>query len=197
MPRPSSKGLSGQVRIIGGRWRGRRLQFPDLHGLRPTTDRNRETLFNWLSPVIHDSLCLDLFAGSGALGFEALSRGAARCDFVDSAAPAVRSIRAHLTTLGVLDSQCYLSDALSWLRSQAPPRGYDVVFLDPPYAADLVAECLQQISTPGHLAAEAWVYVELAKTQALPELPSSWQIWREKHAGGTSYRLLRVRHANL
>jgi 16S rRNA (guanine966-N2)-methyltransferase len=197
MPRPSSKGRTGQVRIIGGRWRGRRLHFPNLPGLRPTTDRNRETLFNWLSPVVYNSRCLDLFAGSGALGLEALSRGAACCDFIDSSAPAVQSIQEHLAKLDVAGSQCHLADALSWLHSQRPPQTYDIVFLDPPYAADLVAACLHLLDTPEWLASEAWVYVELAKAQALPDLPSSWEIWREKHAGGTSYRLLRVRRDNL
>src|SRR5512134_933490 len=124
-------GGGNQLRIIGGRWRSRRLRFPPLPGLRPTPDRVRETLFNWLTPVIAGARCLDLFAGSGALGIEALSRGAAAVTFVERHPQAVRGLRANLAQLRAEGARVEQADALLWLRQA--PQPFTVVFLNPPF----------------------------------------------------------------
>ncbi|MEP6389644.1 MAG: 16S rRNA (guanine(966)-N(2))-methyltransferase RsmD [Halioglobus sp.] len=186
--RPDSK---GQLRIIGGQWRGRKLQFTATDGLRPTTDRVRETLFNWLMSELPTARCLDLFAGSGALGLEALSRGAMHCDFVDSSAIAQREISNHLTTLAATDrGACHISSAAEFLsqldKNHAP---YTVVFLDPPFGHELIAPAAATLEAQGLLEPGAYIYVECAVQEHLPELPKSWNLHREKTAGGVAYRL--------
>ena len=126
-------GAPGRIRIIGGSLRNSRLEVPDRPGLRPTPERVRETLFNWLAPVIAGSRCLDLFAGTGALGVEALSRGAARAQFVERDGRAVQALRANLARLKAADGRVAEADALAWLQGEAEP--FDLVFLDPPFAA--------------------------------------------------------------
>src|SRR6185312_11393174 len=133
MVSPRSSSAPGKLRIIGGTLRGSRIAVPDFPGLRPTPDRVRETLFNWLAPVIDGAQCLDLFAGTGALGIEALSRGAAQVDFVESDARLADLLRANLTRLKQ-DAQVHVGDAMRHL-AQVSSR-YDLVFLDPPFAAD-------------------------------------------------------------
>ena len=134
-----------QLRIIGGQWRGRKLRFDPAPGLRPTTDRIRETLFNWLAPEIHGARCADLFAGSGALGLEALSRGAALCDFVDTSPAALRQLQAHLEVLDALDrGHCHAGPAEQFLA--AADSVYDLVFIDPPFGESLVEPTCRQLS---------------------------------------------------
>ncbi len=180
----------GRLRIIGGQWRGRRLTFTPALGLRPTTDRVRETLFNWLAPAIHGARCLDLFAGSGALGLEALSRGAAHCDFVDNSAPVIRQLGDYL---GELDARaratCHCSDAQGYLAQATGP--WDIVFIDPPFGQNLVEPCCLLLAN-GRLAPEALVYVETGATEPSPALPPHWTCHREKRAGGVDYRLFVV-----
>ena len=174
-----------QLRIIGGQWRGRKLSFPELPGLRPTPDRVRETLFNWLAPIVPGSHCLDLFAGSGALGLEALSRGAASATFVDSAPAVVRQIRDNLSLLNG-NGVALQASALQWLQQGGNER-FDLVFLDPPFRQGLIDEVISPLLPL--LADEAWIYLETGRDEVLPALPEDWSLHRDKQAGQVSYRL--------
>ncbi len=176
-----------ELRIIAGRWRGRRLRFPAASPIRPTPDRVRETLFNWLQGHIEGSRCLDLFAGSGALGLEALSRGAAAVVFVESDAAAVRALRAVLAEWGGSGGSVVQLDAARFL-GQAP-QAFDLVFLDPPFAAGLLADSGVRLQAGGWLAPGARIYVERARRDPAPELPAAWRELRSGKAGGVSYHL--------
>lgn len=178
---------TNQLRIIGGVWRSRRLQFPDVEGLRPSTDRVRETLFNWLQPLIEGSRCLDLFAGSGALGLEALSRGAARVEFVDRHPKVISTLRSNLKLLGSEAGIVVKADALNYL--QADPHPFDIVFLDPPFRQDLLQPCLHLLNQ-GWLASGARLYIETELEQGEPELPEGWELLRSKKAGQVAYHLV-------
>ena len=184
--------LKNQLRIIGGRWRGRKLSFAAVPGLRPTPDRVRETLFNWLAPVVPGSRCLDLYAGSGALGIEAASRGAAQVLMVDHASEVVHMLREQLTGLQASEVVVIQSDVREWLRG--PSQEFDVVFLDPPFQQGLLPVTMQLLEDNGWLAAGAYVYIE-AKKGLQPDLPQGWEIYRSKQAGQVSYQLAR-RHAD-
>jgi 16S rRNA (guanine966-N2)-methyltransferase len=180
-----------RLRIIGGEHRGRQIVFPDQAGLRPTADRLRETLFNWLQAVIPGARCLDLFAGSGALGFEAASRGARRVVMVEVSAPAARRLEENAVQLGLEGRVAVVrDDALTWLTG--PAERFDVVFVDPPFAADLVAPVIDRLALGGWLAAQSWVYIEQDVRQPLAALRAGWQVWRDKRAGQVAYRLVRV-----
>jgi 16S rRNA (guanine966-N2)-methyltransferase len=183
--------MPNRLRIIGGRWRGTRVTFPPLPALRPSPDRVRETLFNWLQPVIAQARCLDLFAGSGALGIEALSRGASRVDFVDSEPQIGRHLQETLRRLGTVDGIVHTADALRFL-DKPPAQGYDVVFLDPPYASNLLPAICRQLGRDGWLVRDALIYLECPADRPLPELPAGWQIHRSKRAGQVGYHLLRA-----
>jgi 16S rRNA (guanine966-N2)-methyltransferase len=177
-----------RLRIIGGQWRGRKLTFTPAEGLRPTADRVRETLFNWLAPVISGARCVDLFAGSGALGLEALSRGAAYCDFVDVSKAAGQQIAGHLETLDASErGRCHHCEASEYLLDY--DGSLDIVFIDPPFNRGLVLPSCQQLSASRMLAPEAFVYIETPTQEAITELPPGWEIYRQKTAGGVSYRL--------
>ena len=178
----------GKLRIIGGSLRGSRLEIPSAPGLRPTPDRVRETLFNWLAPVIEGAQCLDLFAGTGALGIEALSRGAAGVQFVERDARAAQSLRANLARLEADAGQVAVLDAGLFLQGAAQP--YDLVFLDPPFALDLWPALARQLEQGGWLAARGWVYVESPRGLA-PALPPNWQLHREGQAGEVRFALYR------
>lgn len=180
-------GYRNQVRVIGGRWRGRRLNFPSLPGLRPTPDRVRETLFNWLTPWVGGARCLDLFAGSGALGIEALSRGAAAVVFVERQRLVVERLRQNLVLLGAEGGRVEQADTLRWLRQPGQP--FDLVFLDPPFDQDLLPTVCAALELGGWLAPEARIYVEWGRQQTLA-LPANWAVWREQVAGRVAYRLL-------
>ena len=184
-------GKRSEVRIIGGRWRGRKLAFTPSDGLRPTGDRIRETLFNWLTPHINGAHCADLFAGSGALGLEALSRGAGHCDFVDSAHSVVARVREHLTMLEALDrSCCYPASAQQFLAQASAP--YDIVFIDPPFKLQLAGPVCTALAQRGLLRENALVYVETPASEPLLEPPPDWMLHREKRVGGVSFRLFKV-----
>ena len=177
----------GRVRIIGGTLRGSKLEVPDAPGLRPTPDRVRETLFNWLLPVIAGARCLDLFAGTGALGIEALSRGAASVDFVETDARLADLLRANLTRLKQ-SARVVRSDAQRFL---AETEGcYDLAFLDPPFGAGLWTLTAQALEAHGRLHADAWIYVESPAAEP-PALPAHWAQHRESRAGAVRYSLYR------
>ena len=184
----------GKVRIIGGRWRGTRLAVPASPGLRPSSDRVRETLFNWLMPVLAGARVVDVFAGTGALGLEAVSRGAASAQLVERDPQLVAALRGVVGRLGATAQiEVIAGDALQWLGS-APPAQADLVFLDPPFAAGLweqVIECL-----PRHLAEDAWLYVEAPVGAAL-RLPAEWQLRREGSTREVAYALYRRAAATL
>ena len=177
----------GRLRIVGGTLRGSRIDVPDAPDLRPTPDRVRETLFNWLMPVIEGAHCLDLFAGTGALGIEALSRGAAAVSFVEANAQLADLLRANLARLHQ-SAQVTRSDAMRFLAEGA--ARYDIVFLDPPFAADLWSSAAQALETHERLAPDAWIYVE-APVDAVVQLPAGWDLHREGRAGGVRYALYR------
>lgn len=181
----------GQLRIIGGQWRGRKLRFVATAGLRPTPDRVRETLFNWLAANISGAHCLDLFAGSGALGLEALSRGAQRCDFADTSRAAVQQIEKHLEALNATDTGIgHILDAQQFLGTAQ--RSYDIVFLDPPFNQDLVNPVCALLDSEGLLAGDALVYIETAAAEEPPTVPPHWVLHRDKVAGDVAYRLYRA-----
>jgi 16S rRNA (guanine966-N2)-methyltransferase len=182
-----------RLRIIGGRWRSRRLHFPDVPGLRPTPDRVRETLFNWLTPLLPGARCLDLFAGSGALGLEALSRGAAEVLFVEHHDSIARQLEANLKMLDNRGGRVVQTDAERWLQdaSQEIASGFDIVFLDPPFGQNRLPTLCSQLHQHGWLARDARIYLE-AERDAKLCLPAHWQLLREKFAGRIAYRLYRA-----
>jgi 16S rRNA (guanine966-N2)-methyltransferase len=180
-----------ELRIVGGKWRSRKLGFTPEQGLRPTADRIRETLFNWLAPTIIGARCVDLFAGSGALGLEALSRGAAHCDFVDTSKAVQQQILQHLETLEAGPyGNCFVGSAQNYLSSESTP--VDIAFIDPPFALGMAGPICRSLSSSGLLARDAWVYVETPKAEKLAELPSTWSLYRDKVTGDVAYRLYRV-----
>lgn len=188
-PRATPSAARNQLRIIGGKWRGRKLSFAEVPGLRPTGDRIRETLFNWLQADLPESRCLDLFAGSGALGLEALSRGAGSVCFLEQDVGASRLIRQHLQTLKASAAEVVTTDTLQWLAKNGQPM--DIIFLDPPFQADLWTRTIDLLRTHNWLQAGTLIYVESPRERLLP-FPPEWLLHREKQAGQVTYRLLRV-----
>ena len=206
----------GRVRIIGGRLRNSKLPVADAAGLRPTPERVRETLFNWLAPVIDGARCLDLYAGTGALGIEAVSRGAAEVVFVERDRALADALRANLARLGVSSARVEQREALSWLAASSweglqhrrpsqeapgprplPPAHphaevgrFDIVFVDPPFAANAWNEVLAAIDARGLLARHGFVYVE-SPHEVVPVVPGSWTLHREGRAGDVRYALYR------
>ncbi len=177
----------GHIRIIGGMWRGRTLHFPEHRTLRPTTDRVRETLFNWLMHDIRGSNCLDLFAGSGALGFEALSRGAESVTFVDESIDVIRYLKKQ--------AQEFQVEHINIIHAHVPANKikfnttFDIVFLDPPFQHDLISQCCEWLENMKVLSENALIYVEMATQQQNFPVPSDWQLLREQQAGGVRYGL--------
>lgn len=186
-PPRRSVGGRNEVRIIGGRWRGRKLRFPALQDIRPSPDRVRETLFNWLAPAIQGARCLDLFAGSGALGLEALSRGAASAVLVDRDPAVARYLRQAASDLGADACEVVTSDAGAWLA--APGTPFDVVFLDPPFDSGLLPGLLERLAGAGWLAPGAFVYVECRAGDGEPAWPVGLRPHRAGRAGDVGYYL--------
>lgn len=184
--KPQSAPL-GQIRIIGGKWRGRKLPVRDSEGLRPTTDRIKETLFNWLMPVIRDARCLDCFAGSGSLGFEALSRFAQNVTFIELDKQNAQLLTENKARLQADDATVITNSSLTVLSQQGAP--FDVVFIDPPFRKGLLNETIQLLEKNQWLADESWIYVESEAESSLTDLPANWQLHREKIAGQVAYRL--------
>lgn len=178
------------LRIIAGQCRGRRLKTPIGAGVRPTPDRVRETLFNWLAPFLPDARVLDLFAGSGALGLEALSRGAREAVFVERDRAHLAILRENVALCGLPGAEIRPLDALAFLRAASSP--FDIVFLDPPYGQGWVPRVTSMLETGGWLARDALIYVEIESVAApgLPaSLPANWRLMRERISGGVSYNL--------
>jgi 16S rRNA (guanine966-N2)-methyltransferase len=211
--REPRRGAQARVlRIIAGAWRGRRLRFPAETAIRPTPDRVRETLFNWLGPAVAGAHCLDLFAGSGALGLEALSRGAASVQFIERDAVAVRELARILeewvagetrtpAPQGGSRSQRRVggtwrvqrADALAWLAERPGPERqmpFDIVFLDPPFDSGLAAAAAERLERGGRLADRALIYLEQAARTPLPTLPERWVLKKSGRAGEVGYHLL-------
>ena len=180
-------GRARVVRIIGGTWRGRKLRFPASAAIRPTPDRVRETLFNWLGTRTPGARALDLFAGSGALGLEALSRGAAHVTFVEHDEAAVRELRARLAAWQADDARVVRADALRYLAGEARP--FDLVFLDPPFASELLGEAARLLEERHWLEPGALIYLECAARAGLPPLPAPWGALKAKQAGEVGYHL--------
>jgi 16S rRNA (guanine966-N2)-methyltransferase len=177
----------GEVRIIAGKWRGRRLQVPDVKDLRPTPDRVRETLFNWLAPHIVGTYCLDLFAGTGVLGFEALSRGAAHVVMVDQSVEVVQQLQAAANMFGAENANIYRANVPAQLKPVTRP--FDVVFLDPPYQANVLLPCCHYLEDHGFLAEIAYIYLEAQQVIKDNELPSSWRLIKNQQAGQVAFHL--------
>lgn len=178
------------LRIIGGKWRSRKVTFADGSGIRPTSDRIRETLFNWLREDIHDARCLELFAGSGALSMEALSRGARHVTLIESNATAVAHLERNLSALGA-DSNTFeicRGDAVTWLAN-CDDR-YDLVFIDPPFDGQLIGPLLATLSS--RQIASHWVYLETPLAVAAGDLPQRWSLHRQKQAGAVHYCLCEI-----
>ncbi|MGO1461477.1 MAG: 16S rRNA (guanine(966)-N(2))-methyltransferase RsmD [Marinobacter sp.] len=188
-----SQGTSGELRIIGGDWRSRKLRFPDAGGVRPTPARTRETLFNWLSFQLAGSDCLDLFSGSGALGLEALSRGAAHATLVDNSAELTTALRGNLRLLGAESGTVVCTDADAYL-SQPAPQPFDLVFMDPPFRQGWLARLFPLLDTQGWIKPGGWIYVEHESEVAAPATPANWQLHRQKTSGQVTYCLYRVVH---
>ncbi|MCH9769794.1 MAG: 16S rRNA (guanine(966)-N(2))-methyltransferase RsmD [Gammaproteobacteria bacterium] len=185
----ASKAL-GQVRIIGGSWRGRKLRFPQ-NLLRPTHDRVRETVFNWLAPHILGASCLDLFAGSGAFGFESLSRGAAKVTLVDSSKDIILALKKSADLLSAKNCEI----AHGSCPNNIPPlvqAPFDIVFLDPPYQEGLIIPAANCLSEQHYIKSNAWVYIEAERSLSLEGLPKNWQQHRHKHTATLDYYLYRV-----
>lgn len=189
-----SKERASKLRIISGEWRSRQLPIPNIEGLRPTPDRVRETLFNWINHDLPGARCADLFCGSGALGLEALSRGAKSAIFVDNSKVVARQMNDNLATLKAENYQVVQQNAAEFLAT-ATPQPLDLIFLDPPFRKNWLAQIVPLLEN-GWLADSALVYIEMEKEAALPSLPSSWTLQKEKVAGQLVYRLFAVNQAN-
>ena len=188
-PARPQREVRNELRIIGGTWRGRRVRFVPSPELRPTPDRVRETLFNWLQPVIAGSRCLDLYAGSGALGLEALSRGAARVLFVDHQPAAIEQLRATLSMLKSAGAELRLTAAQHYLEST--PEPFDIVFLDPPFADESLQATCSALESRGWLASAASIYIERPAREGPPPIPPAWSLHRSGRAGEVGYHLAR------
>ena len=188
-----AKNRQGQLRIIAGKWRGRKLSIADVEGLRPTPDRVRETVFNWLQPYMGDAMCLDLCAGSGALGIEAASRGAQHVTMVELNAKAAQQLRTHVNDLKTEQCQIIQSTAQQFLASNT--QRYNIVFIDPPYQASLWVEIAERLITHQALADNAIIYLECPSKAELPKVPLQWQLLKDKQAGEVRYCLFQFKKA--
>lgn len=197
-PRPKGHNGLGQLRIIGGEWGSRRLTFPDAPGLRPTPDRVRETLFNWLAAHIAGARVLDVFTGSGALYFEALSRGASMGLALDNSAPAIASLKQNLSMLGCTTGQVLHTDALRYLENQ-PAEQFDLVFLDPPFHQDFLSKalplCAPLLADGGLVYAESGAPLPFEPEDGaeMPAWLAPWEAVRADKAGSVFYHLLKLR----
>ena len=190
--KPTQSARASSIRIIGGEWRSRKLTVPDAPGLRPTPDRVRETLFNWLAPTIQGARVLDAFTGSGALFLEALSRGASTGVAIDANTDAVNNLRRNLAVLQCDDAEVLRVDSLQYLSNKTE-QGFDIVLLDPPFHQDLLLSACQLLENNNWLNKDAWIYTESEQAPSSLGVPSSWRLHREKHTGQVHYALWQKR----
>ena len=179
--------MSNKLRIIGGDWRSRCITFIDTPGLRPTPVRVRETVFNWLRNDIIGSRCLDLYAGSGALGFEAASRGAKSVTQVENNTLACKALKENTNQLAANQIKVVQADVLRYLSGETDI--FDIVFIDPPFAMELAVQTCQWLEEKGKLSQHAKIYVETESTLKLEGLPENWQLLKSKVAGEVGYHL--------
>lgn len=179
--------MKNKVRIIAGYWRSRQIKFDDAPGLRPTPSRVRETVFNWLQNDITNSRCLDLFAGSGALGFEAASRGASRVVLVESNQKTAQCLRSNITLLAANQVSLVVDTAEHFLHSYA--ETFDLVFLDPPFGQNMLSQSCHLLENNGWLSSHAKIYLELEKGLVLKEMPVNWRLLKQNTAGDVTYLL--------
>ncbi|WP_341508827.1 16S rRNA (guanine(966)-N(2))-methyltransferase RsmD [Photobacterium damselae subsp. damselae] len=185
--KPQNNCQSGFVRIISGQWRGRKLPVHDVEGLRPTTDRVKETLFNWLAQDIYQAKCLDLFAGSGSLSFEALSRGAESLTMIELDQKAAAQLKQNLTAIGATNATLHNTNSVNFLNQAGTP--HDLVFIDPPFRKDLIQQVITALEANHWLSPNALIYIEAEKELGSIDVPPSWHLYREKTAGQVCYRL--------
>ena len=185
----SKSGKNNSVRIIGGNWRGRRLPVADVPGLRPSGDRCRETLFNWLQPWIVDSDCADLFAGTGALGFEAASRGAASVLMIEKHPRAQEVLREDIEQLQAVQVKLHSGGAMSMIEG-FKPDSFDIVFVDPPFDSNLAGLVLERLDKIGCVRRGGFIYVESPAMKPIPP-PGDWRVWRDQQLGEVRMQLFR------
>ena len=188
---PGKQSRPGRLRIVAGKWRSRLLQVADDPTLRPTSERIRETLFNWLAPDIEGARCLDLFAGSGALGLEALSRGAGSAVFTEQSQRSADVLLQNIQNLDAKGAEVLVTESLHYLRSERA-SAFDIVFLDPPFADELHEELCRLLQANGWLAENATIYLEQPRDAQAPRLPDGWVVLKEQTAGNVRYFLLRA-----
>jgi len=193
-PRPASNG--GELRIIGGDWRSRKLRFPDAGGVRPTPARTRETLFNWLTHHLAGSRCLDLFAGSGALGLEALSRGAGTTVLVDHTPALAQALRSNLRLLKSEKGEVVCQNIDTYL-AQPPAEAFDILFMDPPFRQAWLEKLFPLIADNGWVKPGGWIYAEHESGTPTPPTPANWTLHRQKTAGQVTYCLFRVEESEV
>ncbi len=187
-----NRAISGRVRIIGGNWRGRKLSVAPRSALRPSPDRVRETLFNWLSPYVSGARCLDLFAGTGVLGLEAVSRGAASATLLDSDPLIADQLHQHVALLEAANVSVIESDAFQWLGGRQP-EPFDIVFLDPPFAEGYIEQAIDELNK-GWLRNRAWVYLEAATIPIAHVDAAGWRVIRRGQTAQVDFALAEVRH---
>ena len=180
---------TGQLRIVAGKWRSRLLQVANAPGLKPTAIRIRETLFNWLSPRIEGACCLDLCAGTGALGLEALSRGASRVVFVECSDIAFENLKSNINSLKASGAELRKTDAISFLNNSVIEK-FDIIFIDPPFADGLYDDLFELIAVKGWLSKNARIYIEMSANKKELDLPKNWHILKRKRTGNVYYLLV-------
>ena len=178
------------VRIVAGDLRSRKISFPANAAIRPTGGRIRETLFNWLQSRTHNSVCLDLFAGSGALGIEALSRGADEVMFIEKESSIASALSSNLELLNVTNGHVIHDDALSWIKTHNSAKTFDIVFLDPPFASSLLVESCELLERSDMLSSQCRIYIEAGQSISEIKLPTNWNLVKGKQAGHIYYYLI-------
>ena len=184
----SNKNTLSKIKIIGGKWKGTNLTFCDEPELRPTGNRIRETLFNWLQPNVHGSICLDLFAGSGCLGLEALSRGAFKCVMVEKNKRVINHLAENIEKLSS-STELIHDDALNYLSSKEPSKTFDIVFLDPPFDSTIYESTMRTLELNHWLSHDALIYIEARSDSSMFQIPDNWSLFRKQVAGNVRYML--------
>lgn len=184
----SNRNMLSKIKIIGGQWKGTNLTFLNELELRPTGNRIRETLFNWLQPNIQGSICLDLFAGSGCLGLEAQSRGATECVMVEKNEKVINHLVENIEKLGASTALIH-DDALNYLASKEPSKTFDIVFIDPPFDSIIYESITRALESNNWLSHDALIYIEARSDASMFQIPDNWSLFREQVAGNVRYML--------